>query len=323
LVVLVVGCSSPSAPATVVPTGEPTPTGVEQPPPTTSSSEVDAGVAAQPVGPPRLDPTGFVQVDVSVSSDANASERGIALLGRRWCEGKTGDGIGESVTITLAQPLELGYVSVAAGVPRPARVDLDPEFNVPTSLLLVIDDGAPIAATPEAHDGTTGWTLAPPVTASTLTIQIGAVDTKKHRTSCLTGLSLGTADLDLRAVTFDAAALRQLDTAITAPIAAMSSCDENALKAVAEFPFRWAQMDQGYEPDTIDILSDAAALSRRCLRVSDEIRSDMTVQDNLDLALLEVLGDTLVFTLGSSFSHIYMRWVGTEWKLSGYWLDNV
>ena len=87
-----------------------------------------------------------------------------------WCEGKPDEGIGETVTIELAQPTRLHQIRIAAGVWRTQKLF---EGNNRITSLEVLLDGKKITAAPPARRE---WTsVAVGATVSTIAIRIAEV----------------------------------------------------------------------------------------------------------------------------------------------------
>ncbi|MCA9680168.1 MAG: hypothetical protein KC464_34365, partial [Myxococcales bacterium] len=266
-------------------------------------------------GPDPSDPTArFIQVAVTSTSDRDRKDDRPALLGRPWCEAKSGDGVGEAVTVELTAPTTLSWIRVTAGTPGETAM-LDGRYNRPTALTLTVDDEPPRRAEASEDDGIVEWELTPPRTVHRLTITIDAVTRAPRRDSCVTGLELG----DLTPVTIPVDAVASYPAAVAAATAALTSCDRDALAAVATFPYRWRATDEGYEAAKVTVEKDVKALVRSCEGIPESIRSELTSGGSSGRAMFS--GDGVEIGVASDFMTLELRWRGGAWKLAGSHID--
>lgn len=187
---------------------------------------------------------------------------GVEEPGAAWCEGKPGAGVGESITITLAEPTRLDKIRIAAGVL--ASDALFTASNQPTALEVSLD-GARHTVTPQGR----AWLEVPVgVPVTTIAIKLAAVKQGKHADSCLSGVELVAGEVLGTAVGVDAAALRALGPAMAEMQRALDMADRAGLASFVAFPFTYnsfvAAVENGPGGPVPVTHRNARALARAC-----------------------------------------------------------
>jgi len=165
------------------------------------------------------------------------------VLWTAWCEGKPSEGVGETLTITLAEPTQIDRVRIAAGVWRTDRLFA---ANNQITALTVLADGKPHAVSPAGKK----WVeVAIGAKVTTLAFRIDKVKKGRMNDSCISGIDLERGGAVLAPlIGVDAAAVTALQPAVDAIQRALSAPDHAGLKPLLEFPFsntNWI-MDKGY-----------------------------------------------------------------------------
>jgi hypothetical protein len=321
---LTVGCSSGAPSTNEAPTAAtgpaPQPAASAVPPPDAAPADAEPAAAgptkqpAAPAPPKQL----FVPATVEVSSDSAPRARQTPLLGRAWCEGVRGDGVGQAVTIVFAEPTAISSVGVTAGVADGARVDRSDRHNLPTALALTIDGEAPMKAEVDRTNGDTAWTLEPARKVTRLRVSFAAVERRRKRTSCLSDLQLAdTNNSTVYPLVAPKTAMAALPEALARVTAALDSCDRNALAEVATFPVTWVVQDEGYELPQTGAVRSAGKLAGACSSIEPDHNKPGLVEMKLE-HLTDGRGAEVVFR---NYATVVLRWTKTGWKLSGIELD--
>jgi hypothetical protein len=151
-----------------------------------------------------------------------------------WCEGKPDEGVGETVTITLAAATRIDAIKIAAGVWKSAKLFA---ANNQITALEVTLDGKTTRVVPAAARTWLEVPIGRPVT--TLAIKIAEVKKGKMNDSCLSGIELvqgGEAMSPLTGLD-SAAAATDLPRALAALQAALTAPGRPGLDKLLEFPF--------------------------------------------------------------------------------------
>ncbi|MGE0551499.1 MAG: hypothetical protein AB7R00_30870 [Kofleriaceae bacterium] len=107
-----------------------------------------------------------------------------------WCEGKPDEGIGEGITLTLASPIKLDRIEVAAGVWLTDK--LFKANNRPSLLEVSFDGGKPVRV---PLPGLMDWeTVKVGKAVSSITIKIAGVAKGRMNDSCISGVTLWAND---------------------------------------------------------------------------------------------------------------------------------
>jgi hypothetical protein len=164
--------------------------------------------------------------------DMSSPDR-IPTVWSAWCEGKPDEGLGETMTITFAEPTQLDAIKIAAGVWRTAR--LFKSNNQITSLELSVDGEKPNAVAPKGKT----WTevkLGRKVT--TIAIKIVAVKKGKMNDSCISAIDLMRGgDAQRIAIGVDKRGWQALPAAIKAIQKGIETPGRKPLERLLEFPF--------------------------------------------------------------------------------------
>nr|HEX4314773.1 hypothetical protein [Kofleriaceae bacterium] len=161
---------------------------------------------------------------------------GARVLWSAWCEGKPDEGIGETVTVTLAEPTVVDAITIDAGVWRTDA--LFAANNQPTSLEVGFD-GKPVTVAPSGKTDTVAKAPGAKGTKySTITVKIAAVKKGRMNDSCVANIDLMRDGAVLPvALGVDAAAWKALPAAITAIEKAIEDPKRAGLEQLLEFPF--------------------------------------------------------------------------------------
>ena len=235
----------------------------------------------------KLPPTVAVK-DVTATStfadkrDAYAAWRALAyeersnmvhpepVLWTAWCEGKKDEGIGERLTITLAEPTAIDRVRIAAGVWRTDRLFA---ANNRITAMTVLVDGKPQVVKPAGKR----WSEIKIVgKVSTLSFQIDRVKKGRMNDSCIAGIDLMRGGRRLAPVIgVDARAAAALQPMVESTQRALAASDRAGLRALIAFPFGNynADMDMGYGGGETMITGDWKELVAACAAL-DKHRED-------------------------------------------------
>ena len=184
-----------------------------------------------------------------------------------WCEGKPDEGIGESVTFTLAEPVAVASLWIAAGIWHPDGGDV----NRPTKLEITVSDGRKWDVAVADRRGNASASVeigGAPV--SSFTVKIVEVKAGKVNDTCLTSIGMWGADVDLfPAVGVTPEAVKALRGTVKKLRRALFKCDAKAMGALAGFPLDFVRAplwDDNYEVSTPKRkkLATAAAFAKAC-----------------------------------------------------------
>lgn len=211
-----------------------------------------ASTAAAKVSFPNLEKPLLVK-DVTATStfadkaDAYAAWRALAYetrgdgmngdytLWSAWCEGKKDEGIGETVTIRLAEPTHIDTVRIAAGVWRTAG--LFKANNIITALDVIADGKSQTVKPPAERE----WVEAKiNAKVTTLAFRIAAVKKGRMNDSCIAGIDLFQGKNAMRlspVIGGDPKVFAALPGALREIQAALGADDHKGLEPLLEFPF--------------------------------------------------------------------------------------
>ena len=155
-----------------------------------------------------------------------------------WCEGKADEGVGESVTVTLATATRIDKIAVAAGVHKSDRLFA---ANNRITRLEVIADGRPplVVVLPKTRELVEIPVGGAPVSA--LTLRVAAVKKGRLNDTCLSAVDLFRGSQRLSPVQgFDAAALAALPRALgEMQYELEEGPDVGRMKRLFAFPFTY------------------------------------------------------------------------------------
>ena len=199
-------------------------------------------------------------------------DMGEGVLWSAWCEGKPDEGLGETVTITLAEPTQVDEVQVAAGVWRSDKLFA---ANNKITALEVIADGKPQTVKPRKKDD---WASAPiRAKVTTIAVKVTAVKKGKMNDSCISGINLMRGGETLAPmIGFDPRPLTALPGALSAIQDALSAPDKKGLEPLVEFPFSNHPADGFFmgDPAAVSVKSWKALIAacQKWDKLSDEDR---------------------------------------------------
>ena len=186
------------------------------------------------------------------------------VLWSAWCEGKKDEGVGETITIRLAEPTQLDRLQIAAGVWRTAK--LFAANNKIKALTVTVDGTAHTVRPPSGRKR-----VEVPIGAkvSTIVVRIDKVEKGTMNDSCISAIDLvRSGERLVPIVGADARAVTTLPSSVEAIAAALSSETHKGLEPLIELPFtnENADMAMGYgggEPMTSKTYKELAAACKR------------------------------------------------------------
>lgn len=200
-----------------------------------------------------------------------------------WCEGRADEGIGESLTISLALPSKLEKLRIAAGVWKSAG--LFKSNNHITRFEVILDGKPPIPLTVPAglkHAELPLDSAGAPV--SSIELRIAAAEKGRDNNSCISAVQLfrDSQEQSLVDVARDPT-LNELPAALTAIQKALQTERNSAalLEPLLEFPFSNHDKDcavGGTCPDKTIVHKNMASLLKACrkwAKVDDEAAMEM------------------------------------------------
>lgn len=251
-----------------------------------------------------------------------------------WCEGKADEGIGESLTLSLALPGKLQKLSIAAGVWQSDSAWKS--NNRITRLEVIVDGKPPVPLTVPAGRRHAELQLGAEKVSS-IEIRIAAVDKGRDNNSCLSAVRLYRDDFEHGLL--DVARypkLNELPAALTAIQKALNArATAESLEPVLDFPFTYHEKDcilGGMCPDKSFVYKNIAALIKACRKfekLDDEakISAEQTcpggnyvdASDTRPLSINEESPDKVRLSF-PSHNELVTEWVlvhrGGNWRLS-------
>lgn len=161
-------------------------------------------------------------------------DMGEVILWSAWCEGKKDEGLGETITLALAEPTQIDHVRIAAGVWRTDK--LFAANNQITALEVGADGKTQTVKPPLARE----WVEAKiGAKVKTLTFKIASVKKGKMNDSCIAGIDLVAPGNEriVPMVTVDPKAVAELPGAVKEIQAALDAPDRKGLEPLLAFPF--------------------------------------------------------------------------------------
>ena len=246
-----------------------------------------------------------------------------------WCEGKPDEGIGEGVTITLADPMVVDSVYLGPGVWHPKWWK---DNNQPTQLEVGASDGrkwtvdVPAADAENAEYGDPWQGVSQDIGGkpiASLTVKIAAVKKGKMNDSCITLMYVAAGETGfLPAIGMSAEAVKALKDTAAAFHKALSECDGAALAGMARFPLKFARApswdEQSYKPKAPKPRTFAGgdAFTKAC-KAGGETFVDLPEEDAYvkiiapDKVDLKARGD------GPRPQVFHFLWKDSKWTLTG------
>lgn len=181
----------------------------------------------------------------TIVPDYRQDDSGLTLWSA-WCEGRMDEGIGEAVTVTLAEPTQIDGVRVAAGVWRTDKLFV---ANNQVTALEVIADGKSRTLKASGKDEWAELKIGAKVT--TLVFKLAAVTKGRMNDSCISGIQLVQGEVAVTPVIgVDRAALAALRPTIQAIQGALEAPGKKGLERHLVFPFSnlsistWAMVEE-------------------------------------------------------------------------------
>jgi hypothetical protein len=245
-----------------------------------------------------------------------------------WCEGRPDEGLGETLTITLAQPTRIDTLDIAAGVWKSEK--LFDRNNVPTRIELSVDGGpAQAIAVPSTRERTS---VKLGKSVRTLAVKIAAVKKGAINDTCLSSVTL-LRDGSRMSPLFDLspAAAAALPDAIRRIVAAVASEDLDVIVGVVEFPLSVQSASDNCNtsgepmfPDQSITHKNMKDLRRDCSAYRKQqppTRANPCPTGNDEVVGLSGGGDAIELQLHSMCSYqlqpVYsLAWRAGAWKLS-------
>jgi hypothetical protein len=169
----------------------------------------------------------------TIVPDHRQDDSGTETLWSAWCEGRKDEGIGEAVTVTLAEPTQIDGVRVAAGVWRTDKLFA---ANNQVTALEVIADGKSRTLKASGKDEWAELKIGAKVT--TLVFKLAAVTKGRMNDSCISGIQLVQGGVAVSPVIgVDRAALAALRPTIQAIVGALEAPGKKGLEPYLVFPF--------------------------------------------------------------------------------------
>jgi hypothetical protein len=217
-------------------------------------------------------------VGVTVTASSTLVEKGkpheawYVLSGDRdwnrfWCESKSDDGIGETLTFDFATPVKIGSVTIRAGVWKSDA--LFKANNIVTGIT-VTADGRKLDAKFPDNDQKEAKVAIGGAPVKQLALKIASVKKGKMNDSCITSVELdGAGELVVGATAAQAAALKP---AVVEVNRALGACDDKSLKDHIAFPFSYkawlGENEKGDSAYKTHTYKDAAAMTAPCKKPS-------------------------------------------------------
>jgi hypothetical protein len=174
-------------------------------------------------------------ITATATSSAKGGEPWYALGSdptKFWCEGSSGDGVGEALVLRLAEPMHVTSLRVRAGVWR--SPELFRAYNRITELNVVTDSGlSKKVVMREERENVDIAIGRDPVRE--LRLEIAAVAKGKTNDTCISGVDIRTDPAS--AVVLGEALPSSLADAFGRVWRAFAACDDKALGSQLQFPF--------------------------------------------------------------------------------------
>jgi hypothetical protein len=264
------------------------------------------------------------QAVVSVQDGPRGGDEGPDTYSNMWCEGRPDEGVGETLTVTLAQPTNVDELEIAAGVWKSEK--LFARNNLPSRLEVSVDGGAPQSlAVPPTRDRASLKLGGGPVRS--IAIKIAAVKKGAINDTCLSSVTLLRERIRMAPLFgLSPAAATALPDAVQRVVAAVGANDLNTLAAIGAFPVTVETVDRcdGVDSSTSRVThKDAKAMRRDCIayrKQEESPRSDPCLTDTEPVDLLSSDGtvDVVLHSIcGGRVNPVYnLVWRAGAWKLS-------
>jgi hypothetical protein len=198
-----------------------------------------------------------------------AMTMGPPQLWTAWCEGKKDEGIGETLTVTFAEPTKLDSIKISAGVWRTESLF---KLNNQITSLDVIADGKSQTVKPS---GMTEVEAKIGDKVTTLAFKIGAVKKGKANDTCISDIELIRDGERLPVlVGIDATAWAALPGAVQTLQNAIQAPDRKGLDKLIEFPLKTHDIDADFMGGAKDATVKSAKDLVAACKAYDKARSD-------------------------------------------------
>lgn len=214
---------------------------------------------------------------LAVDPTLGSTKDGDTIYKSAWCEGKKDAGIGESITVTFAEPAKIDKLSIKAGVWMTAK--LFTANNIPTAITITTDDKRTFTAKPSATERKEAEVVIGGAPVKTITLAIAEVKPGKMNDSCITEVSFG----DATVVTGVDAAGAKAYPAAAKTIAETfwkfqdgtvdKACDAKLVGKTIELPFLWDDLEntgssnpEFHTAHHKNVVKDAASFVKMCKR---------------------------------------------------------
>jgi hypothetical protein len=269
-----------------------------------------------------------IAVEVAASSSARGKNDKFAAwravdgsTATAWCEGKGDDGIDETITLTLAEPIHVTRIDLYVGrhgsakefknSNRPAKLfaQTAPRTGEP---MVMLAKAAPMVS---EYDQLVKLDLKTPRTIQVLELGLAGItrgDNAKDHQTCITEVSVvgdkGEIVTFLYGMPVDA--MKQLPEALTALQAAVAACDAKALAAAVSFPL--AHHVAAEEDSRTVKHKNAKALAKACKKRNfPRLPADAENADTTPSGF----GRISLETGGSDVIRMDLQWNKGAWKL--------
>lgn len=241
-----------------------------------------------------------------------------------WCEGKPDAGIGEGITITFTDPVELDGISIVTGDWRSQKNYRS--RNQITALEVELDDSRKLTAVPPKVDaagleyqwsGTDNQAVAAvggqPVRK--VAVRIAKVKQGKKNDSCITAIYFNRKGQRMPAIFgVSAAALAALPKGVAKVVDAVVGLEPSVMNKYIEFPLSYCSKGDYHEAScTTSVWKDAAALRSGCVHGRNCMEQvEGNGPDDLELT---PIGPATVSLRMAGYETWSLIWRSGEWRL--------
>ena len=270
-----------------------------------------------------------VAVEAVASSTATAKGDKFAAwraldgsTGSAWCEGKADEGVDETLTLTLAEPIKVTRIDLFVGLNGSAKEYEENNRISKVSARTAPAIGAPLVQLAKAAPITTKFDtivkldLKTPRTVQVLELGLAGVTRGSKlaaNTTCIAEVSLASDKGEAVDFLFGipADAMPQLAPAVNVLRTAVANCDDKALAYLVSYPFEYRI--EAEEASRTVKHKDVKSFVKACKKSGIP-----PLPVELDTAELKSggLGRVSMEPSGGDLTRVEMRWVDGSWRLA-------